>query len=132
MQLFLLLYCCCSYCNYYCVFAVYTNTDTAPDANTPQQGAAAPIATIASPPTYESLMLPSNETVAMTPQQGAAAPTDAIDSSPTYERLKLPSTGTVAMTPQQGAAADAIERLPTYERLMLPSTAAGSRRSYRV
>ena len=84
------------------MFAVYTNTDTAPDANTPQQGAAGPIATIASPPTYDSLMLPPTEAVAMTSQQGAAAPTDAIDSAPTYEKL------------------------------MLPSTAAGSRRSYRV
>ena len=73
------------------MFAVFTNTATTPVAMTPQQGAAAPIATIASPPTYDSLMLPSTEAVAMTPQQGAAAPTDEIDSAPTYQRLKLSS-----------------------------------------
>ena len=41
------------------VFAVYTNTATTPVAMTPQQGAAAPTYAIDSPPTYDSLVLPS-------------------------------------------------------------------------
>ena len=56
------------------MFAVYEITTTDTVAVTPQQGAAAPEATIASPPPYDSLKLTSTETVDVTPQQGAAAP----------------------------------------------------------